>query len=100
MSIADIGAGMFAAFAIVSALHARQRTGRGQFIDVSMLEGQLGILQGVVGAYLADGIVPGPWGTAYARAAALPDVPDEDARPRARHRQRKTVADVLPADRR
>ena len=70
VSIADIGAGMFAAFAIVSALHARQRTGRGQFVDVSMLEGQLSILQGVVGAYLADGIVPGPWGTAY--AALLP----------------------------
>jgi len=61
---------MFAAFGIVTALHARDRTGRGQFIDVSMLEGQLSILQGVVGAYLADGIVPGPWGTAY--AALLP----------------------------
>jgi crotonobetainyl-CoA:carnitine CoA-transferase CaiB-like acyl-CoA transferase len=70
VSIADIGAGMFAAFAIVSALHARQKTGRGQFVDVSMLEGQLSILQGVVGAYLADGVVPGPWGTAY--AALLP----------------------------
>ena len=70
VSIADISAGMFSAFAIVTALHARERTGRGQFIDVSMLEGQLSILQGVVGAYLADGIVPGPWGTAY--AALLP----------------------------
>jgi crotonobetainyl-CoA:carnitine CoA-transferase CaiB-like acyl-CoA transferase len=70
VSIADISAGMFSAFAIVTALHARERSGRGQFIDVSMLEGQLSILQGVVGAYLADGIVPGPWGTAY--AALLP----------------------------
>ena len=70
VSIADITAGMFSAFAITTALHARERTGRGQFIDVSMLEGQLNILQGVVGAYLADGIVPGPWGTAY--AALLP----------------------------
>jgi formyl-CoA transferase/CoA:oxalate CoA-transferase len=70
VSIADIGAGMFAAFAIGAALHARERTGRGQFVDVSMLEGQLSILQGVVGAYLADGVVPGPWGTAY--AALLP----------------------------
>jgi crotonobetainyl-CoA:carnitine CoA-transferase CaiB-like acyl-CoA transferase len=70
VSIADIAAGMFSAFAVVTALHARGRTGRGQFVDVSMLEGQLSILQGVVGAYLADGIVPGPWGTAY--AAVLP----------------------------
>jgi crotonobetainyl-CoA:carnitine CoA-transferase CaiB-like acyl-CoA transferase len=35
-----------------------------------MLEGQLGILSGMVGAYLADGLVPGPLGTAY--GALLP----------------------------
>src|SRR5690349_4560182 len=54
VSIADITAGMLAAFAILTALHARERSGRGQFIDVSMLEGQLGILSGMVGAYVAD----------------------------------------------
>jgi crotonobetainyl-CoA:carnitine CoA-transferase CaiB-like acyl-CoA transferase len=70
VSIADITAGMYAAFGILAALHARQQTGRGQFIDVSMLEGQLGILSGMVGAYVADGIVPGPLGTAY--GALLP----------------------------
>jgi crotonobetainyl-CoA:carnitine CoA-transferase CaiB-like acyl-CoA transferase len=65
VSIADITAGMYAAFAVLAALHARERTGRGQYIDVSMLEGQLGILSGAVGAYLADGVVPKPMGTAY-----------------------------------
>jgi crotonobetainyl-CoA:carnitine CoA-transferase CaiB-like acyl-CoA transferase len=70
VSIADITAGMYAAFGILAALHARQQTGRGQFIDVSMLEGQLGILSGMIGAHLADGIVPGPLGTAY--GALLP----------------------------
>jgi crotonobetainyl-CoA:carnitine CoA-transferase CaiB-like acyl-CoA transferase len=70
VSIADITAGMYAAFGILAALHARQQTGRGQFLDVSMLEGQLGILSGMIGAYLADGIVPGPLGTAY--GALLP----------------------------
>jgi crotonobetainyl-CoA:carnitine CoA-transferase CaiB-like acyl-CoA transferase len=66
MSIADTAAGMFAAFSIMTALHARTRTGRGQFIDVSMLEGQLSLLQTVIGTYLGDGIVPQPWGTGYA----------------------------------
>src|SRR5262249_45262410 len=70
VSIADITAGMYAAFGIVTALHARATTGCGQFIDVSMLEGQLRILSGMFGAYLADGIVPQPLGTAY--AALLP----------------------------
>src|SRR4029079_3077182 len=70
VSIADITAGMLAAFAILTALHARERTGCGQFIDVSMLEGQLAIMSGMFGAYIADGIVPGPLGTAY--GALLP----------------------------
>src|SRR5436190_2243384 len=70
VSIADIAAGMYAAFGILAAVHARQQTGRGQFLDVSMLEGQLGILSGMIGAHLADGIVPGPLGTAY--GALLP----------------------------
>jgi crotonobetainyl-CoA:carnitine CoA-transferase CaiB-like acyl-CoA transferase len=70
VSIADITAGMYAAFGILAALRARERTGRGQFIDVAMLDGQLGILSGMVGAFLADGIVPGPLGTAY--GALLP----------------------------
>jgi crotonobetainyl-CoA:carnitine CoA-transferase CaiB-like acyl-CoA transferase len=70
VSIADITAGMYAAFGILAALHARQQTGRGQFLDVSMLDGQLGILSGMIGAYLADGIVPGPLGTAH--GALLP----------------------------
>jgi crotonobetainyl-CoA:carnitine CoA-transferase CaiB-like acyl-CoA transferase len=70
VSIADITAGMYAAFGILTAVHARQATGRGQFIDVSMLEGQLGILSGMIGAYVADGIVPQPLGTAY--GALLP----------------------------
>ncbi|HEY7285931.1 MAG TPA: CoA transferase [Vicinamibacterales bacterium] len=70
VSIADITAGLYAAFGIMTALHARERTGRGQFVDVSMLEGQLGILSGMIGAFVADRIVPEPLGTAY--GALLP----------------------------
>ena len=65
VSIADLTAGMLAAFAILAALQARRSTGRGQFIDVSMLDGQLALLSGLVGGYLADGVVPGPMGTSY-----------------------------------
>jgi formyl-CoA transferase/CoA:oxalate CoA-transferase len=65
ISIADITAGMFAAFGVMTALHARGTTGRGQFVDVSMLEGQLSLLSGLIGGYLADGDLPRPMGTAY-----------------------------------
>src|SRR2546422_505575 len=63
VSIADMTAGMYAAYGIMLALHARTRTGQGQQVDVSMLEGQLSLLQTMVCAYLADGQVPAPMGT-------------------------------------
>ena len=99
VSIADITAGMYAAFGILAALHARQTTGRGQFIDVSMLEGQLGH------SLRRDRRLSRRRHRAAAarhrlrRAAALPDVPDQDARHRDRHRQRQAVAHVLSAAR-
>ena len=65
-SIADLTAGMYAAFGILAALRVREKTGRGQALDVSMMDGQLSLLNTGIGNYLADGIVPGPMGTAYA----------------------------------
>jgi len=65
ISIADITAGMIAAFSVMTAVHAREASGRGQHIDVSMLEGQMSILSGVIGTFIADGEIPRPMGTAY-----------------------------------
>ncbi len=65
VSIADMTAGIYAAFGIMNALRVKDKTGKGQYIDVSMLEGQLGLLQGTIGAFLADGEIPQPMGTAY-----------------------------------
>ena len=71
VSIADITAGMYAAFGIMlGAARARRRPGAGSSSTSRCSKGSLSILQGVIGAYLADGIVPGPMGTAY--AALLP----------------------------
>jgi crotonobetainyl-CoA:carnitine CoA-transferase CaiB-like acyl-CoA transferase len=56
---------MYAAYAIMLALRVKERTGRGQAIDVSMLEGQLSLLGSMIGGYLADGDSPEPMGTAY-----------------------------------
>ncbi len=65
VSIADMTAGMYAAFGIMLALRVKERTGRGQAIDVSMLEGQLSLLGSMIGGYFADGELPLPMGTAY-----------------------------------
>ena len=64
-SVADMTAGMYAAFGIMLALRVKERTGRGQAIDVSMLEGQMSLLGTMIGGYLADGELPEPMGTAY-----------------------------------
>ncbi len=65
VSIADMTAGMNAAYAILLALRVKERTGVGQSIDVSMMEGQLALLGTMLGGYFANGEIPGPLGTAY-----------------------------------
>lgn len=65
VSIADLTAGMYAAFGIMMGLRVKEQTGEGQYIDVSMLEGQLSLLNIMISSYDADGEVPGPMGTAY-----------------------------------
>jgi crotonobetainyl-CoA:carnitine CoA-transferase CaiB-like acyl-CoA transferase len=65
VSIADMTAGMNAAYAILLALRVKEKTGKGQAIDVSMMEGQLSLLGTMIGSYLANGEVPAPMGTAY-----------------------------------
>ena len=63
---ADIVAGMFAAFAIAAALHARGRTGEGQVIDATMIGGQVALLSRQAARYFADGTVPRPEGNVHA----------------------------------
>jgi formyl-CoA transferase/CoA:oxalate CoA-transferase len=65
MSIADIGAGMWAALAIVTALLARERTGEGQYIDISLLDAQISWLSYAAGNFFATGENPPRYGSAH-----------------------------------
>jgi crotonobetainyl-CoA:carnitine CoA-transferase CaiB-like acyl-CoA transferase len=58
IAIADIMAGMFAAYAVQVALFHRERTGIGQMIDTSLLDGQLAMLTYQAGRYFATGEAP------------------------------------------
>jgi len=56
--IADLGGGgLMAAYAILAALRAAERSGEGQLVDVSMADGALSWLSMAAAAYLADGRV-------------------------------------------
>jgi crotonobetainyl-CoA:carnitine CoA-transferase CaiB-like acyl-CoA transferase len=57
-SLADITAGIYATLGIVLALYARQRTGRGQKVDVSLLDGQISLLTYQAGIYFGTGKSP------------------------------------------
>jgi crotonobetainyl-CoA:carnitine CoA-transferase CaiB-like acyl-CoA transferase len=54
-SITDHSAGIFAAHGIMAALLARQKTGRGQFVDVSLLQVSLAFIESHVADYLNGG---------------------------------------------
>jgi crotonobetainyl-CoA:carnitine CoA-transferase CaiB-like acyl-CoA transferase len=58
LSVADIGAGMMATIGILMAIEARHRTGRGQRVDTSLLEGQMAMLSYHLTRYFATGEVP------------------------------------------
>lgn len=64
-AIADIGSGMWAALGILAALHARETTGRGQWVDTSLIESQVSWLTYIAGNYFASGATPERYGSAH-----------------------------------
>jgi alpha-methylacyl-CoA racemase len=59
VQVADTAGGsLFAAISILAALRGRDASGQGQFIDVSMTHGVLGMVSGLMSRYLCDGNVP------------------------------------------
>jgi formyl-CoA transferase/CoA:oxalate CoA-transferase len=62
IAISDLLAGIFAAHGIQLALLARQKTGRGQLVDTSLLEATIGVLSWGAGMYFESGKSPGPAG--------------------------------------
>ncbi|MBN1658104.1 MAG: CoA transferase [Anaerolineae bacterium] len=63
--IVDITAGMFSATAILAALRAREVTGEGQLVDLSLLDTQAALLTNVASNYLVGGAPPRRLGNAH-----------------------------------
>jgi len=63
--VTDVTAGLFAVIGILLALRARDTSGAGQFVDVSMLDSMISTMSSNYMSYLGSGIVPRPMGTAF-----------------------------------
>ena len=64
-SIGDITAGLFTAIGINAALYDRHKTGKGMYIDISMLDCQIAILENAIARYLSKGEIPKPMGSRH-----------------------------------
>ena len=65
VAMSDIGAGMYAATAILAALLAREKSGRGQWIDVSLFDSTVSWMTYMAGYYFATGENPSRLGSAH-----------------------------------
>jgi crotonobetainyl-CoA:carnitine CoA-transferase CaiB-like acyl-CoA transferase len=65
VAIADIVSGMFAAQGVTTALYSRERTGRGQFVDLAMFDSVIALLTYQAGIYFATGTAPARMGNRH-----------------------------------
>lgn len=64
-SISDITAALFTTIGVLSALHHRNETGKGQLVDVAMLDSLVAVLENAVVRYFATGEAPKPLGARH-----------------------------------
>jgi len=78
VSIGDIAAGLYTAVGVLAALEERHRSGLGQFIDVSMLDCQLAILENAIARHLISGEIPGRLGNRHPTITPFTSFPTLD----------------------
>jgi CoA:oxalate CoA-transferase len=78
ISLGDIAAGLYTAIGILAALHERETSGKGQFIDVSMLDCQIAIQENAFSRYFATGVPPRAIGTRHPATTPFQAFPTKD----------------------
>lgn len=79
VAILDVTAGMYASIAILGALHHRDQTGHGQYIDVALLDSQIGWLVNVAQNYFTTGEKPARFGNAHPNIVPYEIFPTQDS---------------------
>ncbi|MFH1652020.1 MAG: CaiB/BaiF CoA-transferase family protein [Chloroflexota bacterium] len=78
VSYGDITAGLFLCISILSALQERHASGQGQWVDISMLDCQVSVLENAFVRYLNTGEVPVPLGTRHPVITPFQAFPTKD----------------------
>ncbi len=78
VALTDVFTGMYASTAILAALEARHRTGRGQHIDMALLDVGMAILANQTTGYLNTGDVPQRQGNSHPSLSPYQDFPTAD----------------------
>lgn len=76
--LGDMVGGVYGSVAILSALHERGATGRGRHIDISLLDGMMGMLGYLAQVYFVTGKSPAPVGTRHPNIAPYGAYPAAD----------------------
>ena len=77
-SMVDLFTGMMAYGSIMTALFAREKSGKGQFVEASLLEGQVATMSYHAVGYLATGFVPGRMGSGHPSLVPYQAFPSSD----------------------
>ena len=80
VAVVDLFTGMYATTAILGALEARHRTGRGQHIDMALLDVAMAVLANQGAGFLNTGHVPGRQGNTHPSVVPYQDFPTADGR--------------------
>ncbi|MAM38042.1 MAG: CoA transferase [Erythrobacter sp.] len=80
VSISDLSCGLWAANAVQAALLMRYRTGKGQWIDISLLDSSVALLANQAMSYLTTGQNPPRMGNAHAQVSAYGVFPTKDGK--------------------
>jgi crotonobetainyl-CoA:carnitine CoA-transferase CaiB-like acyl-CoA transferase len=78
VALTDVMTGLYATVATLAALAHRERTGRGQHIDLALLDVQIACLANQAANYLVGGVVPGRMGNAHPNIVPYQDFPTAD----------------------
>jgi crotonobetainyl-CoA:carnitine CoA-transferase CaiB-like acyl-CoA transferase len=79
VAVADVMCGMYASTAILAALHHRDRTGQGQYIDLALLDTQVAWLVNIGLNYLTSGVVPQRFGNDHPNIVPYTVLPCADS---------------------